>query len=285
MIAVVVNRQAARQTNASAFSKGGILFTGSPHMNSKLAALALLFALIFAGQANAVQPGPDAAVAVSKAATLLQAHVDSLRAKGRRPDYAAGPAADLFQRVFDLEALAALPGPTSHDLPWLLEWSEAANRSYKQMYLFGVPPGREPDEASLALSVQAHQDQIVVALNFLMRLMARELDVSQLFMADLPKAERTAVRLAGFNGFRSLSGQFLYNALCATQSVTPRNAMVILTAIDDTRTTWIRDLSPENKKSAVAMLTTISHVGSDTQVTSAANTLRENFVAQPDLAN
>lgn len=248
-------------------------------------ALAILFAMMLAGQAVAAQPGPNAAAAATRAATLLQAHVDGLRAKRHRPDYAVAPAADLFHKVFDLEALAALPEPTSQDLPWLMDWSVAANRSYKQMYLFGVPPGKEPDEMSLARSVQQHQDQIAIAVGFLIRLMARELDASKLFIAGLPKAELTQVRMAGFDGFRSLGGQFLYSAVCATQGLTPRNAMVILAAIDDTQATWIRDLSSESRTSAVAMLKAVSQVGGDARVTGAAGSLSAAFAAQPAGAN
>src|SRR5713101_9036926 len=75
------------------------------------------------------QDGPRYAASARDAAQALQLHLDEVLKSGGRPDYTTLPVSHLFRRVFDLEALAALPPPKPSDMAWMLDWGDAANRT------------------------------------------------------------------------------------------------------------------------------------------------------------
>lgn len=245
--------------------------------------LALLFVLALVTPAilspARAHDGPAGAVRATQAAAALQTYSDGVRKAGRRPDFAAAPAADLIRAIFDAERLAAMPEPASQDLPWLMDWVDAANRSYKQMVLVGLSPGQPPDEAKLARNLQDYEDQIAPAMSFMLRGMAREIVALAMFLDELPEDQVTPVRLAGFRGLRSGAGEFLQSVLCAAQAIKPGNALMVMTAIDETRAIWIDTLYPEDRTRVMARLKQILERFGDQGVTDTAAMLLTAFAA------
>ena len=241
--------------------------------------LTLCFALALTAPAMA-HDGPAAAAKASEAATKLQAYADGARHAGRRPDFAAAPAAELLRAVFDADRLAALPAPASADLAWLMGWMEVANRGYKQIILVGVPAGQEPDEVALALNLQDYEDQIAPALNFLVRAMARQMDAMAMFAAELPKKDMTPVRVAGFRGARAFSGSYLQTVLCVAQAMKPGNAQIVLAALRDTQASWIAALYPDDRTKVAAMLNVMPRQ-TDSDSGRTAEALLAAFAAKP----
>lgn len=244
---------------------------------------ALLFVLALAMPAIAAparaHDGPAAAVRATQAAAALQTYSDGVRKTGRRPDFAAAPAADLMRAIFDADRLAAIPEPASQDLPWLMDWFDAANRSYKQMVLVGLAPGQPPDEAKLARNLQDYEDQIAPAMGFMLRGMAREIVALAMFLDELPEEQVTPVRVAGFRGMRTGAGEFLQSVLCTAQAIKPGNTLTLMTAVYETRAIWIDALYPEDRTKVMAQLKQIvEHVG-DKGVTDTAAMVLTAFAA------
>src|SRR5689334_5459709 len=79
------------------------------------------------------QNGSRAAARATDAAQALQLYLDKVAKSGEPPDYTKPPAADLFRQVFDLEQLMALPPPKASDMPWVLDWFDAAKETYKRI--------------------------------------------------------------------------------------------------------------------------------------------------------
>lgn len=226
------------------------------------------------------QDGAAAAAKATKAAAALKAYSDGVRKAGRRPDFTAAPAADLIRTVFDAERFAALPAPVSHEIEWLMEWADAANTGYKQVGLFGLSLAEPPDEMALARNLRDYEDQIAIALSFMVRIMAREVTTSNLFMAELPKEQRTPIREAGFQGMRSGFGQYLQMALCTAHGMKPGNVRMLLTAIHETQATWVETLSPADNAKVTLWLKEILNHSSDKDVTDGATMLVAAFGAK-----
>jgi hypothetical protein len=114
--------------------------------------LAALLLLVMACHAPTLaQDGPQLAAAAKKAAENMQAYLRDLEKSGGQPDYSKPPASEYLKRIFDADALAALPAPKADDLDWLFEWFDAADHGYKAMAAFGAK-NKTPAELNLALS-------------------------------------------------------------------------------------------------------------------------------------
>lgn len=207
--------------------------------------------------------GKAAVAKATKAAAALQSYSDRMQRAGRRPDYAAAPAADLLRVVFDVDRLAALPAPTARDFDWLMDWATAANRGYQQIIFVGMSP-KQPDQAKFNQNLQDYQDQITLAMSFLVRVVAREMEVGVLFMAELPKEAVTPIRLAGYQGMRASGVGLLRSVLCVAQGIKPDNVRMLMTAINDTQTIWTDLLSPREKTMVSQQLRDIMSRLSDT---------------------
>lgn len=246
--------------------------------------LALFFVLALATPAIILSAkahdGPTAAVRATQAASALQSYGDGVRKAGRRPDFAAAPAADLLRVIFDADSLAAMPEPASQDLPWMMDWFDAANRSYKEIVLVGLSPGQPPDEAKLVRNLQDYEDQIVPAMSFLLHGLSREIVALAMFLDELPEKEVTPVRVAGFLGLRSGAGEFLQSVLCTAQAIKPGHVLTLMTVIYETRVTWIDALYPEDRTKVTAQLKQIVERSSDKGITDTAALVLTAFAAQ-----
>jgi hypothetical protein len=74
------------------------------------------------------QDGAREAAAAREAAQAFRIYVEGVTKEGERPDLTRPEVAALLGRVFDLDALDALPPAQASDLSWLLDWMDAALR-------------------------------------------------------------------------------------------------------------------------------------------------------------
>ena len=108
----------------------------------------LLVLLALASPAFAEDGLIDAAAA-RDAAQAFRVYVEGVTKKGERPDLTRPEVTALLGRVFNLDGLNALPPAQGSDLPWLLDWMEAANATNKLFTRYGSKPGPQPDLAAI----------------------------------------------------------------------------------------------------------------------------------------
>lgn len=214
----------------------------------------LLVLLALASPAFA-QDGAHDAAAAREAAQAFRVYVDGVAKKGGRPELTRPEVAALLGRVFDLDALAALPPAQASDMTWLMDWTEAANATHKLFILYGAKPP-PPDLAALQRNMTEYGDQYAVAISFMIRGMAREAVAGQLFWADLPPEQRTRIREEGFAGFRRNSAVYILSTVCAAiqGASKPENARLVAAAIRDTREVWADFLLPQDRARVVEEL-------------------------------
>jgi hypothetical protein len=213
------------------------------------------------------QDGSQLAAGAKDAAQALQLYLDGVSKSGQRPDYTKPPAADLFHQVFDLEQLMALPPPKASDIPWVLDWFDAAKETYKRIFFFGAKPGPDPDLATIGHNLEGYEDQYAAAMNFMLRLMAREATTAFLFMDQLSPEERTPIREAGLKGFRTSGAQLIEDAICPVLAgMSPANARLITAALRDTRDVWASFILPNDRPRIIALLAKIQGLVKDDEV-------------------
>jgi hypothetical protein len=246
-------------------------------MKPLLRSLPVLFALLTPAFAQA---GPEIAASAKTQAQALAQYVDGVSKAGGRPDFAAPPAADLLHNIFDLNALESLPTAQSGDVMWLLDWGDAANRSYKQIMLFGVRTSPAIDEVALKRNMIEYEDQCVSAMNFLIRFEAREVAAMLLFMDQLTPDQRTPVREAGLKRARSGAEELIRGALISVaQGMKPGNARTLTAAIRDTRDTWSGFIAPENRTQIIALVRILQKNITDAEIQNNLATFSEKFAA------
>ena len=187
-----------------------------------LRSLLLLVALLSSAFA---QDGPQSAVGAKDAVQALQLYLDGVAKAGGRPDYTRQPASDLFQRVFDLAQLTAFPPPPAADVGWLIQWFTAASQANRLIVYFGTKPGPNPDEMTVLRNLKEYENQYAAAMNFMIRLAAREATALSLLMEQLTPEQRTPVREAGLVKARSGAAELLASSIgLVTQGIGPDNA-------------------------------------------------------------
>ena len=215
--------------------------------------LLVLFALTSPALA---QDGPHDLVAARDAAKAFKVYVDGVAKKGQRPDLTRPDVAALLGRVYDLDALAALPSPEASDMNWLPDWTDAANQTHKLFIFYGAKPGPQPDFAALGRNMSEYGDQYATAISFMIRGMAREAVAGQLFWKELPPEQRTRIREEGFAGFRKNSALYILSTVCAAiqGASKPANARLVAAALRDTRDVWASFLLPQDRARVIAEL-------------------------------
>ena len=219
------------------------------------------------------QNGPHDAAVAQEAAQAFKVYVDAVAKKGERPDLTRPEVAALLNRVFDLDALNALPPAHGSDISWLLDWMQAANAVNKLVTRYGSKPGPEPDLAAIQLNMIAYEDQYAAALNFLIRGQAREALSIGKFMAALKPEDRTRVREEGFERARRGMAEFVVASICSavTSSGRPDNARLVAAAVRDTREVWANYLLPQDRSRVIEQVAAYSRqVGDETARTDLA---------------
>ena len=219
----------------------------------------LLVFLALASPALA-QDGARDAAAAKEAAQAFRVYVEGVTKTGGRPDLTRPDVAALLGRVFDLDALNALPPAQANDVIWLLDWMDAANAVNKLFALYGSKPGPQPDLAAIQRNMTEYEDQYAVAVNFLIRGFAREAVSSQLFMASLAPEQRTRVREEGLARLRSGAAEFILGAIRSViqGAGKPDNARLVAAAIRDTREVWASNFLPQDRARMIEQLAGLS---------------------------
>ena len=94
-----------------------------------------------------------------------------------------------------------------------------------------------------------YEDQLAVAMNFMVRGQAREAVSMKLFWAGLAPEQRTRVREEGFTGARRATAEWILETICSTMpsAAKPANARLVAAAIRDTREVWASIFLPKDR--------------------------------------
>jgi len=206
----------------------------------------------------------------------LQLYLDGVAKAGGRPDYTRPPASDLFQRVFDLAQLTAFPPPTAADVGGLIQWFTVASQANRLIIYFGTKPGPNPDEMTVLRNLKEYENQYAAAMNFMIRLAAREATALSLLMEQLTPEQRTPVREAGLVKARSGAAELLASSIgLVTQGIGPDNARLMSAALKDTRDVWAAYILRDDRTQIISYLTKAIGMVGDEEV-------KANLVAVAD---
>jgi hypothetical protein len=200
------------------------------------------------------QDGARDAAAAREAAQAFRVYVEAVTREGGRPDLTRPEIAAQLGRVFDLDALNALPPAQGNDILWLPDWMDAANAVNKLFTRYGSKPGPQPDLAAIQRNMTEYEDQYAAALNFLIRGFAREAVSANMFMAGLAPEQRTRVRQEGLARIRNASAELILDAICSVSGAKPANVRLVAAAIGDTREVWASFFLPQDRARAIELL-------------------------------
>ncbi|TKW79971.1 MAG: hypothetical protein DI543_02440 [Bradyrhizobium icense] len=202
------------------------------------------------------QDGARHTAAAREAAQAFRVYADDVTKKGGRPDPTRPEIAALFARVFDLDALNALPPVQASDLEWLLDWLDAANSINKLLTRYGSKSASQPDLVALQRNMIEYADQYAVMMNFMIRAEAREAVAMKMFMDGLTPQQRTPIREKGFTGARASMAEFVLAAICSgmLEGSKPENARLVSSAIRDTRDVWASAFLPQDRARALEVV-------------------------------
>ena len=167
--------------------------------------------------------------------------------------------------MFDLEKLTALPPSKPSDLPWLLEWFNAANQTTKLMMYFGAKPGPDIDQPAVLRNLTEYQDQYASATNFLIRIMAREGSALFQFMDQLSPEQRTPIREAGVQKARAGGAELIAASIgfVADESMSGANARLMTAAMSDTQDFWATFILPDDRMAIISLLARATNMVTD----------------------
>jgi hypothetical protein len=222
--------------------------------------LAIVGLMLLAAPA-AASDGKESAARAVTAAEALKEQAAQAAAAGKRLDFTSGPASEHLNRIFDSKAFAELPPVAESDMPWMLDWLGAVSTTNHTLMDFGSDPKRttqEPDLAVITRNLRDYEDQITIAMAFQQGFFPRMLESGYEFLASLPEAERTPVRLNGLAGVMASYLDTIKGAICfASDSTTkPANARMIAAAVRDATDTWIELTEDDSRKQFIGLVTT-----------------------------
>jgi hypothetical protein len=215
-----------------------------------------LVLLALASPALAQDGARDTAVA-REAAQAFRVYVEGVTKQNGRPDLTRPEVAALLDRIFDLDALNALPAAQGSDIVWLLDWMDAANSALKLFTRYAAIPGPQLDLVAIQRNFTEYEDQYAAAMNFMIRGFAREAVSSNLFMTGLAPEQRTRVREEGLARMRSSAAEFILEAICSVVEGggKPANARLVAAAVRDTREVWANYFLPQDRVRTIELLT------------------------------
>ena len=219
----------------------------------------LLVLLALASPALAQDGARDAATA-QEAAQAFRVYVEGVTKTGGRPDPTRPEVAVLLGRIFDVGALSALPPAQGSDMDWLLDWMHAAKETNKLLLFHDAKLEPQPDFAAIQRNATEYQDQYAAALNFMIRLQARQAVAGKMFMARLAPKERTPVRERAYVGFRNFAANMIVENVCEVilGGAKSANVHLVTAAIRDTREVWASFLLPQDRARVIEQLTGVA---------------------------
>ena len=232
----------------------------------------LLVLLALASPALARDGARDAAAA-REAAQAFRIYIEGVMKERGRPDLTRPEVAALLGRVFDLDALNALPPAQGSDLSWLPDWMDAANATGKMFTRYGAIEGPQPDWVAIQRNMTEYEDQYAAAINFQIRGQAREVVATNMFMAGLAPEQRTRVRVEGLARARRGAAELVLGAISSViqSGGKPANARLVAAAIRDTREVWAGFFLPQDRARVIQYLAGLDeHVPDETARTDLA---------------
>ncbi|MEI7804951.1 MAG: hypothetical protein WCI56_06435 [Hyphomicrobiales bacterium] len=207
--------------------------------------------------------GPQSAAAAKASAAALVAYTETAAKNGERPNYTTAPIAGHLKRIFDIDALAALPPEKAGDIEWLLDWGDSANIGYKILVRYEA--GKDGGPQAAARNLIDHENEISSGLSFTLRLQSRMARTGPLFMESLPPEQRTDIRKRGFEGYtRQLVGTVLSTSgMLASMTMKPGNAAVIAASLRDTANAWLPYTTADERAQLAELLKRSSTVNSE----------------------
>lgn len=214
----------------------------------------LLILLTLATPAMA-QDGAKSTADAQAATKAFRAYIDGLK-KDERPDPNKPEVAALLARIFDVNALNALPPATADDLAWLPDWMQTANAANKLLLFYGATLEPQPDMEKIGRNMLEYEDQYARITNFLLRAQAREALSMNMFMVGLTPDKRTKIREDGYNGARHGAAEMVIGAIGAVilNAKKPENVRLVSGAIRDTREVWAGFFLPDDRARFLKML-------------------------------
>jgi hypothetical protein len=215
----------------------------------------LLILLTLASPALA-QDGARDAAAAGEAARAFRVYVEGVMKENGQPDLTRPEVAALLGRIFNVDALNALPPTQASDLFLLLDWMDAAKTALKLFTRYGSKPAPQPDLVVIHRNIIEYEDQFAAAMNFMIRCMAREAVSLNMLLAGLaPEPEqRTRIREEGRTRFRSATAELILDTICSVGGGKPDNARLVAAAIRDTREVWASYFLPQDRARTIELL-------------------------------
>ncbi len=186
------------------------------------------------------QNGPKAAAAAKEAAENMQAYLRDLEKSGGQPDYSKPPTSEYFKRIFDADAIAALPAPQANDFDWLFEWFDSAGQTYQAMSAFGAKDQTIAElKQAVTRNIQQSADSIWTAHAFELRLYPRAVITATLYFNSLPPDQNSDARKAALKTMKAALIQLVAKtARVCTTDLKPKNLRLLAAALRDTVPVW-----------------------------------------------
>jgi hypothetical protein len=152
--------------------------------------------------------------------------------------------------------LRALSPPSGPDLPWLSEWLSAAANSYVSLVNFGTDPKNDNYHQVVQTNVERHEDELSLAMDFLLRLMPRVASSATAFMQGLSEKDRNLpARQQGVAQIRSGYMQTVSGAMTFIGGgPRPANARLVSLALRETVDEWSRLATQEERTEMLSLL-------------------------------
>jgi hypothetical protein len=195
------------------------------------------------------QDGPAIAIHAREGLTNLQRHVQEAAKTNSRPDFSKPPASAEMRRLFDVQALNALPPNTAADISWLNEWLNTSVQGFQLLIFAGTKAGPEMNAQMVERNLVDYQREIAMATEFMLRLQARVSKAALLFFDKLTPAQRADPVRQG--GLKKLQAGFIQSVGGAIQMLAggfqPGHARRISSGLRDTVAVWSAFASPDQR--------------------------------------
>ena len=141
-------------------------------------------------------------------------------------------------------------------MSWQSEWLGASANSYMALLNFGTEPNAPNYQQILEDNVLRYEDEISLAMDFMLRLMPRVVISARGFMQTLPEKERTSPTRQ--QGLQRVRDGYMQTVSGATSFVSggPKapNAKLVSRALRDTVDEWRAVATPEERTQLLNIL-------------------------------
>lgn len=208
--------------------------------------------------------GAQAAAAAKKAAVNLQAYLRDLEKSKGQPDYAKPPASEYVKRIFDTDALAALPAPKANDFGWLLEWVVSVDQTYAAMIMFGA---KDLTNETTGRNMIDYQDNTFPSAAFRLRLYERIARTVPSLPPDERKQEREIIEQVNRGLVQLATGMAGFLSI----RVKLENVRLTAAALHDTVTLWAPLATAKERAELLARLEKSRVTNKDAGINDAIN--------------